>query len=428
MTNSFYQDANSETTGRAIIRFRENASINTIKSKIKKLTGRETISSSDYETNTYSALGQLDHSNAFLIEELKLTLLDEFDKEDNSLQMLSRDRGIGIRPEYYMYPITQLSYEERLKAWYHEGISLLNEQIHHLPSESLNRNVETFHRERNYWNLEATNVLPSDASGKGIKVAILDTGLNIDHPDFKGRNIEEQSFVSGERNDIKDYIGHGTHCTGIAVGPKCPSSSHVSRYGIAYEADIYAGKVLAKNGKGSETEVIMGILAAIKANCDIISLSLGMSFPPEGYDITEYERIAKRALDNDCIIVAASGNDSERSNNIISRVNVPACANKILAVGALDQKLNIADFSSGSEEKVDIYAPGVNIVSAGLEKSYYKDEGTSMAAPHVAGIAALIAESDPHLRGETLLEAVQKSVQKIEQDSKGASINLVSAP
>jgi subtilisin len=111
------------------------------------------------------------------------------------------------------------------------------------------------------WGLEATNVLNSRFTGDGIKVAILDTGFDLNHPDFRDRTIISQSFVEGQA--VQDGHGHGTHCTGTACGPRSPQNG--MRYGVAYEAQIYIGKVLNNSGSGTDTAILAGIDWAIRA-------------------------------------------------------------------------------------------------------------------------------------------------------------------
>ncbi|MGK7928252.1 MAG: S8 family serine peptidase, partial [Spirulina sp.] len=121
------------------------------------------------------------------------------------------------------------------------------------------------------WGLIATQVTKSPYSGRGIKIAILDTGLDLKHPDFADRKIISQSFIEGQA--VQDGHGHGTHTTGTACGPHEPSN--FERYGVAWEADIYVGKVLKNDGSGSDGSIINGINWAIANGCQIISMSIG---------------------------------------------------------------------------------------------------------------------------------------------------------
>ncbi len=188
----------------------------------------------------------------------------------------------------------------------------------------------------NTWGLEVTNVKESPYTGKDIKIAVLDTGFAINHPDFSGREIILESFVEGE--NAEDLHGHGTHCIGTACGA---TDLDGLRYGIAKESIIYAGKVLNNEGTGAESYVLDGITWAANNGCKVISMSLGSAvLPNEGYSIA-YERASKYALSKGAVLVAAAGNESRRSNNIFRPVGSPANCPSILAVGALDPKLKI---------------------------------------------------------------------------------------
>ncbi len=129
------------------------------------------------------------------------------------------------------------------------------------------------------WGLQATKVVDSSHSGAGIKVAVLDTGLDLTHPDFAGRTITERSFISGEA--VQDRNGHGTHCIGTSCGPlNPPDPSSPMRYGVAYNAEIFAGKVLSNQGSGADGGILAGIEWAISNGCPIISMSLGAPTSP----------------------------------------------------------------------------------------------------------------------------------------------------
>lgn len=244
------------------------------------------------------------------------------------------------------------------------------------------------------WGITATQSNTSPYSGRGIKVAVLDTGMDLTHPDFVGRTIISKSFIEGEA--VQDGNGHGTHCIGTACGPS--SSAILPRYGVAYNADIYAGKVLSDDGSGADGGILAGINWAIANRCQVISMSLGaMVMPKQSYSKV-YEQVGKRAIKRRSLIIAAAGNDSWRQFGIIIPVSHPANCPSIMAVAALNSKLRVAPFSNGGlNEKggqIDIAAPGVDVYSAWpMPTRYNIISGTSMATPHVAGIAALYAEA-----------------------------------
>lgn len=242
------------------------------------------------------------------------------------------------------------------------------------------------------WGLQATRTQATTATGAGIRVAILDTGFGP-HSDFTGRAIVMRSFVTGQTP--ADGNGHGTHCTGTSCGPVAPGKK--PRYGIASRASIYVGKVLSNAGSGRDADILAGINWAVENRCAIVSMSLGRpTVIGERYS-TVYETAAKRALARGTLIIAAAGNESKRSLGRIAPVSAPANCPSIMAVAALTEELTVADFScgarNGSGGEVNIAAPGVGVYSSIPRSPFYgRKSGTSMATPHVAGIAALYAQ------------------------------------
>ncbi len=300
----------------------------------------------------------------------------------------------------------------------------------------------------NTWGLIETEVINSGCSGKGIKIAILDTGFDLNHPDFVDRKIISKSFVEGEA--VQDKHGHGTHCTGTACGPRYPKGTD-RRYGIAYEAEIYIGKVLNNQGKGNDGSILAGIEWAIEQGCQIISMSIGGAVTVSQSYSQVYETIAYRALNplvlnsdnvlnsdkelNKVLIIAAAGNNSHRNlmPSITNPVSHPANCPSIMAVGAVDSNLKIASFSNQDKSSdpagdVDIVGPGVNVYSSWRNQSYLTISGTSMATPHVAGIAALYAEAYPDTRGKELWDKLTENLDTLGLSPKDAGKGLVKAP
>lgn len=275
------------------------------------------------------------------------------------------------------------------------------------------------------WGLQATGADTSEASGEGIKVAVLDTGFDAGHPDFVGRTVVTESFVDGE--DAQDGHGHGTHCIGTSCGPRTPGTG--PGYGIAFAADIYAGKVLGASGSGGDAGILAGIDWAISQGCAIISMSLGA-------DVAEvhppYVAAGKRALARGTLIIAAAGNNAERSRGNPGFVGTPANSPYIMAVGAVDQHLAIADFSarSGSTDggQVDVAGPGVEVYSSWpMPQRYNTISGTSMATPHASGVAAVLAGSTG-LRGRELWAELVQGCERLDCASADVGAGLVRAP
>lgn len=267
------------------------------------------------------------------------------------------------------------------------------------------------------WGLGVTDVLASAFDGTGIKVAVLDTGFDPNHPDFAGRQLMTSSFVPNQ--PVQDLHGHGTHCIGTACGPRNPAG--MPRYGIAHGAHIFAGKVLSNSGVGSTGGILAGINWAIANGCQVISMSLGSQAGVQAY----YEQAAQRALAAGSLIIAAAGNDSQRPGRI-APTGAPANSPSAFAVAALDPQLGVAFFSCGG--KIEIAAPGVDVLSAApLPRRYATMSGTSMATPHVAGIAALWAQSNPALRGAALAAHLKAKAQGLQFPATDIGSGLVRA-
>ncbi len=263
------------------------------------------------------------------------------------------------------------------------------------------------------WGLNVTRAIRSRFSGRGIRLAVLDTGMDFSHPDFAGRTIQRASFIAGEA--AQDGHGHGTHCIGTSCGPRAPLGG-VPRYGVAHGAEIYVGKVLSNAGSGSDSGILAGIDWALKNRCAIISMSLGARVEPGAPYSTIYETVARRAAAKGAVIIAAAGNESSRPG-YLAPVGHPANCPSVIAVGALDERLNIASFScaglSGAGGEVNVAGPGVNVFSSWpLPTRYRSISGTSMATPHVAGIAALYAEATG-LRGFPLINEMLRRSRRL---------------
>jgi subtilisin family serine protease len=207
--------------------------------------------------------------------------------------------------------------------------------------------------------------------GQGIKVAVLDTGCQLDHPDLSGQIIDSADFTG---DGVDDKNSHGTHVSGIIAAREDGQGI----VGVAPKCKLLIGKVLNNSGAGASTWIARGVRWAYQKGAHIISMSLGSS----SYSREIHDAI-KEAVANNVIVVAAAGNSGPGT------INYPGAHPEVVCVGAVDAAGRIANFSSQNKE-VDVAAPGVNILSTIPRNRWAKMSGTSMATPLVAGVAALV--------------------------------------
>jgi subtilisin len=212
--------------------------------------------------------------------------------------------------------------------------------------------------------------------GKGIKVAVCDTGIDYTHPNLSPNYRGGISFVPSE-TDPKDYNRHGTHVAGT-IGAAMIGSGVI---GVAPSAYLYAVKVLGSDGSGQFSWIIAGINWCIKNGIQVLNMSLGSPSPAP----SALERMFDLAWSKGLILVVAAGNDG-------GDVNFPARYQSAIAVSAIDSDNVIAEFSSRGP-KVELCAPGVDVLSTLPGNKYGTLSGTSMATPHVTGAVALALSS-----------------------------------
>ncbi|MDQ0217751.1 serine protease [Peribacillus cavernae] len=220
--------------------------------------------------------------------------------------------------------------------------------------------------------------------GKGITIAILDTGCEIDHPDLRERISGGRNFTGddqGNQDVYRDYNGHGTHVAGTMAAVQNDNGV----VGVAPEANLLIIKVLDKNGSGQYEWIINGINYAIEQKADIISMSLG---GPE--DVPELHEAIQKAVDNKILVVCAAGNEGDGQDST-DEFAYPGSYNEVISVGAIDLERRSSEFTNSNNE-IDLVAPGEEILSTYIGGKYAKLSGTSMATPHVAGALALIKD------------------------------------
>lgn len=254
----------------------------------------------------------------------------------------------------------------------------------------------------------------SHYNGEGVTVAVLDSGIDTEHPDLKEQIIEAKSFVEDETDEV-DYHGHGTHVSSTVLGTGAASDGR--NKGVAPGAKLYSGKVLDRTGYGQESWIIVAMEWAAE-NADIVNMSLGNPGPSDGTDPMS-QAVNELSAKTGTLFVIAAGNSGSEG------IGSPGAANAALTVGNVDKGDNLAFSSSRGPRfmndglKPDLTAPGTDILAARSQLTfgdgfYTYMSGTSMASPHVAGAAAILKQVYPDWTGEQLKAALMSSTKKID--------------
>lgn len=246
--------------------------------------------------------------------------------------------------------------------------------------------------ELEHWNIKALNIHNSwnnGYTGKGVKIAVIDSGV-AQHAD-----LAIAGGVSFVGNSYEDELGHGTHIAGI-IGAR---HNGFGVAGIAPGAEVYAVKVMKKDGLGQVATILQAIDWSIEHKMDIINLSFGdFKFGPSLY------QGIKKAADSGMLIVAASGNGGN-ADGTGDTVNYPAHFAEVIAVTSIDRQFKRSSFS-GTGDANDFAAPGEGIYSTYLNGQYATYKGTSMAAPHITGLLALLKEQYPYASASELRDGL----------------------
>lgn len=267
-------------------------------------------------------------------------------------------------------------------------------------------------------------------TGKGVTVAVLDTGVDTSHPDLAQRVSVTKSFIEGE--DVADRNGHGTHVTSTVGGSGAASDG--KEKGVAPDATLAVGKVLDDQGSGSESQIIAGMeWAARDVHAKVVSMSLGSTEPSDGTDPMA-QAVDTLSQETGALFVIAAGNTGTPSS-----IGSPGAADAALTVGAVDPSDRAAYFTSAGPRhgdnalKPDLSAPGVDILAARSQLTdgdgYYTSmSGTSMATPHVAGVAALLAQEHPDWTGARLKDALMSTSARLDASAYVLGAGRVSVP
>ncbi|MEU8001240.1 S8 family serine peptidase [Catellatospora sp. NPDC049111] len=258
----------------------------------------------------------------------------------------------------------------------------------------------------------APQVWATGNTGSGVAVAVLDTGVDVTHPDLAGQIAQTASFVPGQ--EVTDKHGHGTHVASTIAGTGAASDGR--ERGVAPGARLHVGKVLNDLGEGQDSWIIAGMeWAARQQGAKVVSMSLGGA-PTDGTDPLS-SAVNELSAQTGALFTIAAGN----SGPDMQTVGAPGAADAALTVGAVDSLDRLAFFSSRGPRrgdnalKPDITAPGVDVYAARSQQSsegeglYTTMSGTSMATPHVAGVAALLAAAHPDWTGQRLKDVLMST-------------------
>ena len=268
--------------------------------------------------------------------------------------------------------------------------------------------------------IQAPLVWEAGLRGEGMKIGIVDTGIDPNHADFEGRVAAMTSLVGGDGTDDN---GHGTHVASIAAGTGVASEGKYR--GVAPAASLYVAKVLDAQGSGSMSGVMAGIEWAVDQGVHVINLSLGSSGPCDGTDALS--TLCDEAVQQHGVVICvAAGNAGPGA----STVGSPGCARWVITIGAVDDSDRVTRFSSrgptsDGRVKPDLVFPGAGIVAAQAHGTslgrvvvpgYVELSGTSMATPHATGTAALLLQAKPDLTPDQVKWALMTTALELEED------------
>lgn len=398
----------SMETGRFIVTFKQGAvdeGIRAMRAHSMRIADARDFSDQSVE------LGALGDADVLVFPEIGAAVVGSAASQEyglNSTTGLAFDNTVQIvEPEYFVFADGS---EEYLRGFLRAAETIARDLG---TTNATERSDSSKALTGSTWGLGACRVPASLRNGVGIKVAVLDTGFSLAHPDFIGRNIVSETFVG---QPIEDLHGHGTHCIGTALGPNAPAGT-TPRYGIAFRGSIFVGKVLSNSGGSVGGSVLAGMNWAIANRCEVISMSLGGTGPVQA----AFTAAGQAALQRGLLIIAAAGNGSG------APTGYPANSPTIMSVASLDNNLRPSSFSN--QGKIDIAAPGRDVFSAApMPRRYATMSGTSMATPHVAGCAALWAQSDSTLRGMALWNRLRTTAATLSFPASQVGAGLVQAP
>ncbi|UCD91884.1 MAG: S8 family serine peptidase [Methanobacteriota archaeon] len=249
--------------------------------------------------------------------------------------------------------------------------------------------------------IDAELVWADPNKGTGIKIAILDSGMDYNHPDLNDNYVAGYDFYGSDDDDPMDENGHGTHVAGTVAA----EDNDFGVVGVAPEADLYIGKVSDAIGHVPVADLVQGIDWAITNGADIISMSLGYQVHYQSLE----DACDRAYIDNGIIVVAAAGNDGRGK---LDTVDYPARYASVIAVSATDSRNKVPSWSSKGPS-VELAAPGVSVYSTVPNNDYDYYSGTSMSTPHVSGTAALVMIEYPSMTASQVRQKLASSARDL---------------
>ncbi|MDT0266266.1 S8 family serine peptidase [Streptomyces sp. DSM 44915] len=331
---------------------------------------------------------------------------------------LFADDGVRVRAELASIDAQALTVAPEAAAGFWETLTGPRTRAADVPSLTLDR-VRTAALDHSVPQIGAPAAWAAGFDGTGVTIAVLDSGIDTTHPDLdEGRVVAAANFT--DTDGVEDRYGHGTHVASIAAG------AGGAYTGVAPGVALLNGKVLDDFGGGTDSQIIAGMEWAVEQGADIVNMSLGGDDTPEEDPLEQ--AVNRLSAETDVLFVLSAGNSGPEPGTLGS----PGTADGALTVGSVDRDDALARSSSVGPRpgdaglKPDLTAPGVDIAAAAAEGSWLADgaepagegylrlSGTSMAAPHVAGAAALLAQQHPEWSGERLKAALVASATPVD--------------
>nr|WP_257823120.1 S8 family peptidase [Salipaludibacillus agaradhaerens] len=318
-------------------------------------------------------------------------------EEDSADMSVMKSIGISqsnILYEFELLPVLHVELSE----------TQVNSLENHPQIKTVEENAEAkAYQQQTPWGITRVQGIAAQSqgyTGNNVKVAVLDSGIDRSHPDLSA-NVRGGYSVFGD-SPYNDGNGHGTHVAGT-VGAV---NNNIGVIGVAPQADLYAVKVLNNSGSGSYAGIAQGIEWSINNGMDIINMSLGGSSSS-----SILEQYCNLAYNRGLLVVAAAGNSGTAAGNT-NTVGYPARYNSVIAVAATNSNNVRGNFSS-TGPTLELSAPGVSVLSTTPGGNYASYNGTSMASPHVAGVAAQVWQARPNLSNAQLRQILNASAQNL---------------